>query len=165
MHDLATSVVADFLKMASARLIFQPILGGLAGAFFGNTPMPSTSFTAGGSATAASAASHSITASDTSGFTGYASGGIAMSPTIAKIAEHGPEEIRPLGSAGLGMTVQIVDQRSGGSPVQVSETTGPGGERVLRALIRDEQRRSLATGALDSDFREAYGLRRGAVRR
>lgn len=63
------------------------------------------------------------------------------------------------------VTVQIIDQRGAGAPaVETQETQGPGGERVIRALIRAETSRGLRDGAFDRDMALSFGLRRSGQR-
>jgi hypothetical protein len=65
-----------------------------------------------------------------------------------------------MAAMGGGTTVQVIDQRSGGEPVSVEQSEGPNGERMLRVLIRDEQRRALADGGMDGVMEAAFGVRR-----
>lgn len=177
MKDMVASILSDFLRLQSARAIFNPILGGLAGAMFGNRPTPSTSVTAANQTPPYAGTSGSATA-----FGMKAGGVILYRPT--KLANGGAiggdggqaEGVLPLvrgrngdlgvqASGGSGVTVQIFDQRGSGAPVTTQETAGPDGERILRAIIRDEQQRSIANGSMDSLFRDTYRLRRQGVHR
>lgn len=67
---------------------------------------------------------------------------------------------RAAAGSGGGVTVQVIDQRSAGAPVQVEEGSGPDGQRLLRVLIRDEGARAIREGAWDTPFRGAFGLNR-----
>lgn len=71
---------------------------------------------------------------------------------IGLMGEAGPEAIMPLrrdsqgrlgvsaaNQNGAGTTVQIVDQRGGGT-IGREETTGPNGEQLVRLIIKDELR-------------------------
>lgn len=67
---------------------------------------------------------------------------------------------RAAAGGGGGLTVQVIDQRSAGAPVQVEEGSGPDGQRLLRVLIRDEGARAIREGAWDTPFRGSFGLNR-----
>lgn len=58
-----------------------------------------------------------------------------------------------------GTTVNVIDQRKGGSPVEVTERAGPDG-RSIDVLIRDSMKKLLRTGELDKDMRVAFGATR-----
>lgn len=90
----------------------------------------------------------------------YHSGGIAgLRPNeIPAILERG-ETVIPAGKRG-GQIVQIIDQRSGGQAVQQETGTGPNGESVIRAIIRDE----IASPRGQSVMRNLYGVRPGTRR-
>ena len=86
--------------------------------------------------------------------------------------EAGPEAIMPLTrtsggdlgvrAEGMGGMVQvnIIDQRSGGERVGVSESTGPNGERAISVLIRDAVKDAMGNGSLDRAFGQNFGIRR-----
>ena len=126
------------------------------------------------------------------GVEAYALGGIVSKPTLFRHAsglglmgEAGPEAIMPLrrlgngslgvqasglggdGGGGGGTTVQIIDQRSNSSAAaaQVSETTGPDGQRLMQVLIRDEVNKQMRSGGLDKAMTDTYGVRRTGTRR
>lgn len=87
-------------------------------------------------------------------------------PAILKRGEgvFTPEQMSAL-SPAQPVTVQIIDQRGAGAPpVETQETQGPGGERVIRALIRAETSRGLREGAFDRDMAQSFGLRRSGLR-
>lgn len=66
------------------------------------------------------------------------------------------------GTAG-GTVVNVIDQRSGGSPVQVSERQTANG-KTIDVLIKDSVKKLIRSGELDRDMRVAYGAgRSGAV--
>jgi hypothetical protein len=69
-----------------------------------------------------------------------------------------------LGPAGGGnVTVQVVDQRSGGAQPEVQESRGANGDRQIRVIIRDTMRGLLSDGSMDAAMRANYALpRRGA---
>lgn len=110
------------------------------------------------------------------------SGGVYNSPTFFGFAsggvfgEAGPEAIMPLKrgkggklgveASGMQVTFQVIDQSNRGMSVQTSESTGPNGEKVLRAVIRDAVRAEIASGRADSALQSrgspAYTGRRRA---
>lgn len=113
----------------------------------------------------------------------FASGGIISTPQIFPMAggamglmgEAGPEAIMPLDrvggklgvrASGGGTVVQIIDQRSGGSPVEVRESTGPDGRKLIQALVRDEVAGMVRDGSMDRVLGGSYrGVARRPVRR
>ena len=68
-------------------------------------------------------------------------------------------------AAGMAPVIQIIDQRSGGSPVEVRESSGPGGRRVIQALIRDEVAGMVRDGSMDQVLGGSYRVARRPVRR
>jgi len=102
--------------------------------------------------------------------TPFASGGVVTRPTYfpmrggtGLMGEAGPEAILPLtringklgvraqgGGGGSSTVVQINDMRGSGSPVQVQRSTGPSGEDVIVATVRDAMARGEFAGALGS---------------
>ena len=109
----------------------------------------------------------------------FADGGVVTGPRLFGMAggglglmgEAGPEAIMPLDrvggklgvrASGGGTVVQIIDQRSGGSPVQVRESTGPDGRKVIQALVRDEVAGMVRDGTMDRVLGGSY---RGVARR
>lgn len=115
----------------------------------------------------------------------FAKGGVVSAPTMFPMAggrsgimgEAGPEAVVPLermpggklgvnASAGGGGTqiVQVIDQRAAGSPpVEIEESSGLDGERVVRLIVRDVLHNEINGGGLDGPFGRNYGLyRRGA---
>lgn len=119
----------------------------------------------------------------------FATGAVFDSPRLfpmasgatGLMAEAGAEAILPLkrGSDGkLGVassgqsqaaatTVIVNDMRAaeGSQQVEVQESTGPGGERVIEVLIRDEVRRQMSSGAFNSEMRSTYGIAPPVARR
>lgn len=63
------------------------------------------------------------------------------------------------------VTVQIIDQRSGGSRPEVSQTRDGDGKQTIRVLIRDEVRRGIADGDFDRSLGTTFGISRKGVRR
>lgn len=110
--------------------------------------------------------------------TPFASGGVVSGPTMfpmrggtGLMGEAGPEAIMPLtrvggklgvrSAGGAGMTVQIIDQRSGGAEIRQERQTGPDGRETLRVVVSDE----IGKGAFDRANRGRYGMAPQKVRR
>ena len=105
---------------------------------------------------------------------GFATGVDNFSGGLAWVGEHGKELVNlPRGSSvhsasessrmmgGGSPTVQIIDQRGAGAPaVEVEQTEGPDGERMIRAIIREEQKAGLANGDMDSVMGQRFGVGR-----
>lgn len=102
----------------------------------------------------------------------------ANGTALGEMGEAGPEAIMPLrrgsdGSLGVaahgggsGVQVIVQDMRGGGGePVQVSESRGPDGKRIVRLIIRDEVRRAMRSGELDNDMMGSFGVQRAVARR
>lgn len=80
----------------------------------------------------------------------YADGTPSHPGGWAITGERGPELVRlPAGSQvfsndrsqqmlGGGVTFQLIDQRSNGGSIEREDVMGPGGRRIIRAIIRDE---------------------------
>lgn len=94
----------------------------------------------------------------------HAAGGITSGPIFTHVAgEAGREVIAPLSQlpgllarAGMGGSqVQIIDQRSGGAPIEVRETRGPDGRRVIKAIIKD----AMAGGEFDTVMSSRFNTR------
>jgi hypothetical protein len=108
--------------------------------------------------------------------TKYAQGGVVNRATLfpmrrgaGLMGEAGPEAILPLtrigGDLGVratggGVVVQIIDQRQGGQPADVQESSGADGKRMIRVIIRDEVRKAIGDGAMDRAMGATYGVRR-----
>ena len=64
-----------------------------------------------------------------------------------------------------GTTVQIIDQRGQGAPVQASRGRGPDGRETIRLLIRDEVTGGIQRGDFDQSLGSRFGVAPGlAVR-
>jgi len=61
---------------------------------------------------------------------------------------------------GASMKVEIIDQRTNAPAVERQERQGPNGERIIRAIIRDE----VVNGGAGRGFAKAHGLKRPGVR-
>lgn len=120
------------------------------------------------------------------GVLAFASGGVVNSPTLFPMArgaglmgEAGPEAVLPLkrgadgklgvgaGGGGGGTTVVVNDMRqaAGSEPVEVQESEGPDGQRMLQIMVRDEVRKQVRNGELDKEMRSAFGVQRQLTRR
>lgn len=108
----------------------------------------------------------------------FANGGVVSSPTLfgmnggaGLMGEAGPEGILPLarvrgrlgvnasglggGGQGGGTVVQVIDQRSGGAPVETRRERGPDGREMVIAVISDAER--------DGRFDKARQARNGTT--
>lgn len=127
-----------------------------------------------------------------SGVRRFAMGGaftnsIVDSPTLFRFAnggalglmgEAGPEAIMPLkrgsdGSLGVraeasgGVQVVINDMRSktDAPAIQVAESRGPDNRRILQVMVRDEVRRVVRSGELDTEMYSNFGVARSVARK
>lgn len=112
--------------------------------------------------------------------------GIYDSPTMFRFAnggalgvmgEAGPEAVMPLtrGSNGklgvqaTGGDVQVVinDMRSNasGESIKVAQSRGPDNRRILQVMVRDEVKRSLRSGQLDTEMFNNFGVGRSVARK
>lgn len=171
-EDLANSFESMLFKMAMSELVVQPLLQGIIGgarSYFGGT--------AGQSITALRMDAMNIGGlgheAVTSPFDGAkAAGGDVSAGSMYLVGEQGPELfspsqdgfIFPHGAAigmpvgGGGVTVQVIDQRGSGAKAQVTETTGPDGQRMIQVLIRDELNKAFSDGSADQALAANYGI-------
>ncbi|MBS8228405.1 phage tail length tape measure family protein [Vannielia litorea] len=114
----------------------------------------------------------------------FATGGIVSAPTVfpmrgatGLMGEAGPEGILPLarvrgrlgvnaaglggGGQGGGTVVQVIDQRSGGAPVETRRERGPDGREMVIAVIADAENE----GRFDAQRRARTGTTVQKVRR
>lgn len=84
------------------------------------------------------------------------------------MGEAGPEAIMPLKriggflgvrAAGGGVTVNVIDQRSGGEQVQAREQRGPDGRRMVEIIVRDAVKGMASDGSLDKVL-QGFGVKR-----
>jgi tape measure domain-containing protein len=95
-------------------------------------------------------------------------GAFGASSTLPSIDNPGnyidsgvPNSFGAMKDGGLGgATVNIIDQRTKGSPLDVQETTGPNGERQVTAIIRDTVKGMMSDGSLDRTYQLNYGVSR-----
>lgn len=103
-----------------------------------------------------------------------AGGGSVAGGRTYLVGEKGPELFTPIssgmitandriaiGGGGRGTVVQVIDQRSGGAPVQTETRRGPTGEELIVMTVRD----ATAAGRMDGANRGRYGLQAQKVRR
>lgn len=88
-------------------------------------------------------------------------------PTILKKGETvlTPEQMKIVSSNRPNVLVQVIDQRGSGSPVETQTTTDAQGNVDVRLLIRDEVRKTLASGRADGVMNSSYALQRKPIRR
>jgi tape measure domain-containing protein len=71
------------------------------------------------------------------------------------------ESVIPRGqSIGGNISINIVDQRQSGAPVDVQQTTGPDGEKRITAIIRDAVKGMMSDGSFDRTYQLNYGISR-----
>ncbi|MFN7019883.1 MAG: phage tail tape measure protein [Phycisphaerales bacterium] len=181
-QDLAKSWAKTLVSMLTKALILQPIfdalgagIGGLFGGRGSAARVPDQLAPIG----SAYAALGKVVSGGV--VQAFASGGIVGGPTLFPLrrgmglmGEAGPEAIMPLGriggklgvlAAGGGVTVNVIDQRGRGEPVEVRRSRGPDGRTQVSLLIRDAVRGMIGDGSFDGAMGTAYGLRRqGATR-
>ena len=163
--DMVQAILDDLTRLVIRMAIIRPLTQGVLGLMGGGAGAE-----AGGGFTNASSVSNQVGA--------FASGGIVSSPTMFGSAgrlgiagEAGPEAILPLskmadgslGVSGAGSNTVINIINNSGSDVQQSESTGPGGEKVIDILIMGKVKEGIASGAFDKSFQSSYGLRRRGV--
>lgn len=152
-EEFVNSILEDILRLTIQTTITDPIVNAIQGAFAKGAAFE------GGNVVP------------------FAKGGVVSSPTVFPMAngmglmgEAGPEAVMPLkrlpsGDLGVqaqggGVKIEVIDQRTGGVPVQISERTNADGQRVIRALIRDEVKGMAANGTLDRTLNNNFGIRR-----
>lgn len=178
--DLFDSIVEEALRAAWRMAVIKP-LGGLfeslfadlGGAIFGGSraagpvgvPMPRPVQVAhGGGVVGDPRAPRRVVPAEifTDAPRFHGGGYVGLGPNeVPIVALRGERVLTPRQQENLGaVTVQVVDQRGQGAPVQADVTRGPNGERLLRLLIRDEVDRYVGSGAADRTFGRNYGARR-----
>lgn len=92
-----------------------------------------------------------------------------MANGMGLMGEAGPEAVMPLArvggklgvkSAGGGTTVNIIDQRQGGEPVQAKRSRGPDGRDIIEITVRDTVNRMFGDGSFDRAVGANFGLGR-----
>ncbi len=167
-------VLDDLLKIIIRMSIIQPIANGLLG-------VVSTDQASGGIGSQPTNHLHASPGEFAKGgaFSGgvqyFAGGGVVGSATafqyggkLGVMGEAGPEAILPLkrGSSGdLGVKASITPvtiniNNNAQADIKSSETTGPGGERMIEVLITNKVRDGLAGGSYDKIMQSSYGLKR-----
>lgn len=97
---------------------------------------------------------------------------------LGLMGEAGPEAIMPLkrgrdGSLGVvgggGGDVQVIindmRQNTEAPPIKVAESRGPDNRRVLQVMVRDEVRRVVRSGELDTEMYSNFGVSRSVARK
>lgn len=176
-EDALGAVADELLRIAFRKTVTEPLAEGISSFFSG--------FFSGGSGGEAATANADGNVFQSGKIIPFAKGGIVSSPTLFPMAggtglmgEDGEEAIMPLkrGKGGkLGVSasginnaqvvnVNVIDQRSKGADVEVSEGRDSQGNRQISVLIRDEVRKGFADGAFDKSL-SVFGVQRGALRR
>lgn len=176
-RKFATAVLDDLTRIIMRAAIIQPLAKGILGLM--NTDN-SGKYGLGVNANGSSVSEGSFAKGGAfiGGVQYFAKGGIVDRATtfgmrngLGVMGEAGPEAIMPLrrgpdGSLGVeargaGVVVNIVN--NSGAEIQQTETTGPGGERVLDILITNKTKELFANGAMDKTMKQSYGLQRRGV--
>jgi hypothetical protein len=179
-NQLLKSWTKTLISMTAQKFLFQPLFDAFAGGASGLFK-PGVSPSSGYYAQNGLVGSARGNAFSGGQITPFAKGGVVYKPAVFPMArgmglmgEAGPEAIMPLTrigghlgvrSAGSSTTVQIIDQRSGGAPVEVRESTGPDGRKMVQAIVRDQVAKMATDGSLDRVLGPAYGARRTPVAR
>jgi phage-related minor tail protein len=99
----------------------------------------------------------------------------AFAKGVGIFGEAGPEAIMPLkrtpsgelgvqaSGGGGGVSIQIIDQTTGGNAISATTEQGANGQSV-RIVLRDAVKGMLASGELDSSMRSRYGVAAAARR-
>ena len=184
--DFVDRIAQRILDSLIETAVVQPLSQGI-GSIFGSAI--GTAFGGGAAGASASYIPPGFAAGgafDDRGVIPFARGGVVSAPTIFPFArgtglmgEAGPEAILPLkrlpggdlgvraevGSAAGGgaeprVEINIIDQRQGTAPpIEASESRGPDGMRVVRIMVRDQVRSSIASGEVDGEMSRRFGLR------
>ena len=161
MRIFAQAVLDDLNKIIFRSLVLQPLASGLLNSGLFKTTNQgdySGGFQSGDYSTVA--AKGAIVNGPTS--FGYGQGKLGL------MGEAGPEAIIPLKRSSNGelgiqapstpVMVNIINNT--GSQVEQSESTGPGGEKILEIIIGNKVKEGIASGQFDRSMQSAYGLRR-----
>lgn len=97
---------------------------------------------------------------------------------LGLMGEAGPEAIMPLkrgrdgslgvvGGGGGDMQVVINDMRANtdAPPIKVAQSRGPDNRRILQVMVRDEVRRAVRSGELDTEMFSNFGVARSVARK
>lgn len=176
MKELLLAWTQTLVSMAATKLMFEPFFDAI-GKAVGGAATPGAASTRTGMGPPAEAKGGAWQSGQRFAF---ASGGIVDRPTlfphrrgVGLMGEAGPEAIMPLKriggylgvrAVGGGVTVNVIDQRSGGEPVQTREEKGPDGRRLVQVLVRDAVRGMASDGSLDQVLRGYGAKRRGTPR-
>lgn len=181
-HELASMVtqgkltLTDFASSAESILsrIFQRFLeAGLSSAFSGAGTTTATSGGGGGAQTmdmlhrggvvgAPGAPKRSISAALFAGAERYHRGGTVLEPGEVPIVARRGERISQPGAAdggGSRVTVNVIDQRSGGELVETRRRRGPSGIETVDVIIRDRMRQAISRGDLDTVLAARFGTK------
>jgi lambda family phage tail tape measure protein len=175
--DFANAVIDDLNRIIVRSLIIRPLAEGILNA------IPTGGGTAGtaGQTDLATGETKNMAAKGAA-FDGmrsnfFAAGGVVNGRTNFQygagkkgiMGEAGPEAILPLTrtkggdlgvvSAGSSNVIVNINNQTGGE-VQQTESRGPNGERVLDILITQKVKEAFASGVMDKQMSQNYGLRR-----
>lgn len=176
LEDVGQSIAQMLIKFALMRAIESAASGIFTSAptapsSLGNTanfgPTPPTyaakggvfGFANGGVASGVLSGPTAFNFSKKIGVAGEAGGEVGFAPLRKIGGELG------VASTGGAVTVQIIDQRSGGAKAEVTQSKGDDGKKLIRVLIRDEVRRGIGAGDYDRNLGGAFGLSRQGTKR
>lgn len=167
----------EFIKLAAINPLKNALFGSNSptisdvGGILGNLFNGSSS-----DAALASEANAASLAGDMS-LAGFAGGTPDAPAGPAWVGENGPEilnfaggeTVTPTDQIGLGLgggvSIQVIDQRGSGQPVDVQQQRRGDGTTLVRMTIRDETNRAMQAGVLDRSMRSSYGIAREPVLR
>lgn len=189
-EDILKGLVADITMAIFRAYVTKPLVDGLtsligAQGFVSDEAGVRMGYAHGGVVDAIADETATVMGYAHGGVMGFAAGGVVNSPTLFPMArgaglmgEAGPEAVLPLkrgadgklgvGAGGGGGTTVVVNdmrQAPGAEPVEVQESEGPDGQRMLQIMVRDEVRKQVRNGELDKEMRSAFGVQRQLTRR
>ena len=175
--DFAMAVLEDLNRIIIRAMIIRPIaqgiISGISGGAGAGASMESQNGLGASNAALAAKGAH---------FNGkasyFAKGGLVNGATpfsygggskLGVMGEKGPEAIMPLkrtASGDLGVQaapsapVIVNITNNGGGEVQQKESQGPNGEKILDIIITKKVKEAFASGMMDKQMSQQYGLRR-----
>lgn len=178
MKDLLLSWTQTLVSMAATKLMFEPFLNAIGDAVGGAAKSAATKSTPRTGLGPPAEAKGGVWQSGQR--FAFAAGGIVDGPTlfpyrrgVGLMGEAGPEAIMPLKRIGgylgvraatSGVTVNVIDQRSGGEQVQAREQRGPDGRRMVEIIVRDAVKGMASDGSLDKVL-QGFGVKRRGTSR
>lgn len=174
-REFAEGVLEDLNRVIMRALILRPLADGIVGAITApGAPQGTHAVNYSGGGTEAYAARGAAFDGGRANF--FAAGGVVSGRTSFNygsgkrgvMGEAGPEAILPLkrdGSGNLGVRASTapvivnIHNETGGE-VEQKESTGPKGEKILDIIITQKVKETFASGAMDKQMSQQYGLKR-----